>query len=169
MQGLHRATVKTEEELRNLCFDACENRGSPPLPPGGSVHSSTAVLEIILDQKECPDDGDGVVLNNRSRLFVVDLPCIDPIVRSASEDRILEGHTLNRSLFAFEDVFRKLSSPQTAAVAPFRSSKATQILGELLGGNAIIVALGMVACGEAQVSRKTMDAHVALVMTARSL
>lgn len=157
MQGLHRATVKTEEELRNLCLDACDNRGSPPLPPGGSIYSSTAVLEIILDQKESPVDGDGVVLNNRSRLYVVDLPCVDPIVRSAVEDRILEGHSLHRSLYAFEDVFRKLSSPQTAAVAPFRTSKATQLVGEMLGGNAIVVALGMIACGEASVSRKTME------------
>jgi hypothetical protein len=51
-------------------------------------------------------------------------------------------------------VIKKLSTPTKAAVAPFRASKLTHYLSELLGGNAIVVGLGLLANGEPVVSRK---------------
>lgn len=52
---------------------------------------------------------------------------------------------------------RKLSSPMRAAVAPFRASKLTHYLSELLGGNAIVIGAAMLSPGEPEVSRKTLE------------
>ncbi len=67
------------------------------------------------------------------------------------------GPTLHRSLYTLMDVSRKMSSPMLCAVAPFRSSKLTHYLSELLGGNAIVVALGLVCSGESAFTRKTLE------------
>ena len=53
----------------------------------------------------------------------------------------LESTTLHRSLIAFTDVIRRLSTPAKAALAPFRTSKLTHYLSELLGGNAVVVSI----------------------------
>lgn len=64
------------------------------------------------------------------------------------------GVTLHKSLITLNEVLKKLSTPTKAAVAPFRASKLTHYLNELLGGNAIVVGLGILASGEPAVSRK---------------
>jgi hypothetical protein len=97
------------------------------------------------------------VLINRSRLIIVDVPSVNPLVLSPSDVRLLEGPTLHRSLVTFADVTRKLASPTLTALAPFRSSKLTYLLSELLGGNAIVIALGLICPNEPAVTKKTME------------
>ena len=74
-----------------------------------------------------------------------------------SDLRQLEGPTLHKSLLTFAEVIKKLTSPAVAAIAPFRVSKLTSYLTELLGGNALVVAMGMVCAGEPAVTRKTLE------------
>jgi hypothetical protein len=71
--------------------------------------------------------------------------------------RQLQGPNLHKSLLTFLDVVKKLNTPSRAAIAPYRSSKLTHYLSELLGGNSIVVALGLLAHGEPQVTRKTLE------------
>ena len=72
---------------------------------------------------------------------------------------------LVRSLAAFEEVVRRLAVPSQAPLAPFTSSTLTQYLSELLGGNAIVTAIALLAQGEAAVSRKTLELVEALGQT----
>lgn len=93
-----------------------------------------------------------------SRLLVVEVPSTDPLLHGGSVDvRQLQGPNLHKSLLTFLDVMKKLNTPARAALAPFRSSKLTHYLSELLGGNSIVVGLGLLAHGEPLVSRKTLE------------
>jgi hypothetical protein len=154
LPGLSRVNILSEESLRQLFVEACENRCSHTQPVGGSIDTATAIWEVMLNQKEA--DGD-VVLCNTSRLLIVDIPSLNPLCNSNSEIRILEGHNLHRSLLTFYDCVQKLASPSLAPLAPFRSSKLTHYLSEVLGGNAVVVALGLLHTGEPQVSRKVLE------------
>lgn len=122
---------------------------------GGSIDSSTAVWELSLHQVE-GGEGRGVV-QSHGKLVIVDVPCVNPLVLGSSDLRQLEGPTLHKSLLSFADVIGKLSSPIKAAYAPFRSSKLTHFVSELLGGNAIVIASALLHPGEPEVSRKSME------------
>lgn len=89
--------------------------------------------------------------------MIVDIPSLNPLCHSNSEIKILEGHKLHRSLLTFFDCTQKLSSLNLAPLAPFRSSKLTHYLSELLGGNSVVIALGLLHSGEPQVSRKVLE------------
>jgi len=67
--------------------------------------------------------------------------------------RALQGPTLHQGLLALNDVAKKLSTPGRSSVAPFRASQLTSFLSELLGGNAIVAAVGLLAAGEPDASR----------------
>lgn len=158
--GLHHERVKDEMDLRRLLIDSCENRASHTLPVGASLHTSSGVWEIRLNQL----DGISEMEAPRrcgSRLLIVDLPCVD-ILATASETSSLESVTLHKSIVAFHDVVHKLQTPNKAALAPFRTSVLTHILSELLGGNAIVVGLGVIAGNDAAASRKTLSLTTAL-------
>lgn len=161
VSGLHSETIVDEMDLRRLLLDGCDNRATHTLPPGGSIDSSAAVFEFTIYQSEgesALSAANGTARDTRSRLLVVDLPSTDPLVHGgAANVRELEGPLLHKSLLTFVDVAKKLNTPSRAAVAPFRSSKITHFLSELLGGNAIVVAIGQLAYGEPIVSRKTLD------------
>jgi hypothetical protein len=154
LQGLSAEIVHSEESLRQLFVETCENRCSHTQPVGGSIDTAAAIWEITLNQKEA--DGE-VILCNSSRLLIVDIPSLNPLCNSNSEIRILEGHNLHRSLLTFFDCSQKLASNSLAPLAPFRSSKLTHYLSELMGGNAVVVALGLLHSGEPQVSRKVLE------------
>jgi len=148
--GLHKEGVRDEMGMRRLFMDACENRASHTLPLGASIDTSSAVWEITLDQVE----GDK---RCRSRLVILDLPCVDSLISAQNETKQLESLTLHKSLVAFMDCTKRLSTPARAALAPFRASKLTHYLSEMLGGNAIVVGLGLVASGEPLCTRKTLE------------
>lgn len=159
--GLHKEGVRDEISLRRLFVEACENRASHTLPLGASIDTSAALWEISLAQSEGGGAGD-VLHRSFSKLVVLDLPSVDALIGINSDIRQLESLTLHKSLMAFVDVVRRLSSPSKAALAPFRASKLTHYLSEMLGGNAIVVGLGLLAGGEAACSRKTLDVMGAL-------
>lgn len=154
IQGLQRERVIAEQTLRQLFIDTCDNRSSHTLPLGASIDTSSTVWEITLHQKEGDKD---VVLQNLSRLLIVDTPSVDPLCMTASDVRVLDGPNLHKSLFTFADVSRKLASPQLAALAPYRASKLTHFLGEMLGGNCLVLGLGLVHPGEPGISKKTLE------------
>ena len=155
IQGLHQEFPMDEVSLRKLMDDCCDNRVLHTQPPGGSIESSTAVYELELFQTE--ELAGASVRQSYSKLVVVDVPSVDALVLGGSDLRQLEGPTLHKSLLTFTDVIKKLSTPGKAAVAPFRNSKLTHYLAESLGGNAIVVALGILSNGEPRASRKTME------------
>ncbi len=140
--------------MRQLLVEACENRCSHTQPVGGNIDTATAIWELTLNQKESDKD---IVLCNTSRLLIVDIPSLNPLCLTPSEIRILEGHNLHRSVLTFFDCTQKLASPVLAPLAPFRSSKLTYYLSELIGGNAVVVALGLLHSGEPHVSRKVLE------------
>lgn len=152
--GLHHEVPNDEMSLRKVMDDCCENRVTHTQPPGGSIETSTAVFEFELYQTE--EIQGASVKKSVSKLVIVDVPCVNALI-SGSDLRQLEGPTLHKSLSCFVDVCRKLTSPGRAAIAPFRSSKLTSYLAELLGGNALVLAIGTVAQGEPLASRKTME------------
>lgn len=174
VMGLHREKILDEATLRKLLFDACDNRGVHQLPVGGSVDTSTAVFEFRLHQSETayaaggPQPG-GLAPNvqvreSYSRFIVVDLQASDPLAgaQAGQQLSLLAGANLFRSLVAFADVARKLGNAYRAQLAPFRASKLTYFLSELLGGNALVVGLGVAAPGEPAVSRATLELLAAL-------
>ena len=130
------------------------------LGTGGSIDTTSAIFEFTVYQSEGVGIG-GTGENGRechSRLLVVEVPSTDPLVVGGAVDvRQLQGPTLHKSLLTFLDVTKKLNTPSRAAIAPYRSSKLTHYLCELLGGNAIVVALGVLAHGEPQVTRCTLE------------
>jgi hypothetical protein len=157
--GLHKENVRDENSFRRMFVESCENRASHTLPIGASIDTSAAVWEIALTQTE---GGDQSSTRCFSKLIVLDLPCVDSLIGLNSEIRQLESLTLHKSLMAFVDVARRLSTPAKAALAPFRASKLTHYLSEMLGGNAIVVGLGLISGGEAACTRKTLDVMGAL-------
>eukprot|EP00981_Chlorochromonas_danica_P005479 scaffold1110_cov182-Ochromonas_danica.AAC.6 len=187
IQGLHKESVMDEVSLRRLLAEGCENRGMHGLPVGAGIDTSAALFDFKLYQTEPINSnhnggsgsGGGIsggVFQTQeciSRLMIVDLPCIDPLASTGSttsgsseELRLLSGPNLHKSLFTFAEVVKKLSSPYRAQLAPFRGSQLTHCLSEALGGNALVVALGQIAPGEPQISRRTLDLlsglHVAM-------
>jgi hypothetical protein len=154
VQGLYKEKVTDELSLRQSLIDACDNRACHTLPPGGSIDTSTAVWEINLIQKEGDED---IVLYNSSKLIFVDLPAVNALCPGPADAKVFEGPNLHRSLFAFADCAKKMSSPSQATLAPFRSSKLTHYFSEMLGGNAVVLALGILHPGEAQVTRKVLE------------
>lgn len=155
--GLHKEICSDELSMRKFLLEACENRASHTLPPGGSIDTSSAVWEISLTQIESIGErGSGETRTCRSRLMIVDVPSVDSLVNAPKDSVLLSGPNLHKSLVTFVDVVRKLSSPSRAALAPFRSSKLTHYLSESLGGNAIVVGLGMLAHNEPLNSRSTL-------------
>ena len=153
--GLTNETHTTEMTLQRALEGACDNRATHTLPPGGSIDSSACVWELELIQDE--EVAGGSVRSSRSKFVVCEIPATDPLVLSASEMRQLDGPSLHKSLTTFVDVARKLTSPQLASIAPFRSSKLTHYLSEMLGGNAVVMALSHIIPGESRVSRKTLE------------
>ena len=66
-----------------------------------------------------------------TRLVVVDIPAVDSLLlggSSGSDLRLLDGPALHKSLLAFVDCSKRLTTPARAALAPFRLSKLTQYL-----------------------------------------
>ena len=155
VSGIHKEQVTNERELADALIGSCDNRASHTLPPGASLETSTAVWEIELRQSE--HDESGIPKTCYSRIVVVDVPCVDVLVAGGTNIRNLESPTLHKSLLIFSDVCKRLSTPSRAALAPFRSSKLTHYLSEMLGGNSIVVGLGVITNGEPAVSRKTLD------------
>jgi hypothetical protein len=131
-------------------------------PSGGSIDTTSAIFEFTLYQSEGGSMGAGGAGEGgrecHSRLLVVEVPSSDPLVSGGAIDvRQLQGPNLHKSLLTFLDVTKKLNTPSRAAIAPYRSSKLTHYLSELLGGNSIVVALGLLAHGEPLVTRKTLE------------
>lgn len=171
VQGLHRETVTDEMSLRRLLIESCDNRGIQNLPVGGNIDSSTGIFEFRLYQADnvtnqsIPMVGGGQVLQTRecqSRFIIIDLPAIDPLLspiasNAPEEMRLFAGNTLNKSLVNFFEVAKKLNNPYRAQLAPFRASKLTHYVSELIGGNAIIVSLGHIISGEPQVTKLTLE------------
>ena len=159
ISGIYKELITDEINLRKNLMDSCENRSSHTLPLGASLDTSTGVWEIELRQNEAIVDQNNVsvVKKSVSRLIIVDIPCVDPLVQGGANLRQLESPTLHKSLLSFVDVTKRLSSPSRAALAPYRSSKLTNYLSEMLGGNAIVLGLGIIANGEPSVSRKTLE------------
>ena len=154
IQGLQRERITSEQALRQGFVDSCDNRSSHTLPLGASIDTSSTVWELALHQKEGDHE---VVLQNLSRLLIVDTPAVNPLCMTPSDVKVLDGPNLHKSLFTFTDVTRKLASPQLAALTPYRSSKLTNFLGEMLGGNCLVLGLGLVHPGEPAVSKKTLE------------
>lgn len=162
VQGLQREKILDEATLRKLIFDACDNRGVHQLPVGGSIDTSAAVFEFSLIQSETLS-GQGMASGNvlqtkdcLSRLLVVDIPSVDPLVVPQNIS-LLAGPNLFKSLVTFAEVTKKLNNAYRAQLAPFRASKLTHFLSELLGGNALVVAMGFTSNGEPTLSRCTLD------------
>eukprot|EP01038_Epipyxis_sp_PR26KG_P004274 gene4274-6053_t len=164
--GLHKETIVDEIEMRRLISDACENRASHNVPIGGGIDTSSVIFEITLYQREMigsaasfgiPQTG----LNYHSRLLLVEIPSMDylcPSINNPVIGKQFESPSLHKSLNTFYQVIKCLSTTGKASLAPFRSSLLTYYLNELLGGNAIILALGMLNNDEpAIVSRKTLE------------
>lgn len=145
--------------MRRLLVDACDNRGCHTLPVGGSIDTSSAVFEFSLFQSESVSGGG--VRECCSRFLVVDCPTVDPLCRDPTSEGDLtlplESPSLHKSLHSLVDVVKKLSTPGRASVAPFRASKLTHYLSELLGGNAIVLATGLCITGQPDHSRKTLE------------
>lgn len=159
ISGIHKELITDEINLRKNLMDTCENRSSHTLPLGASLDTSTGVWEIELRQNEAIVDQNNasVIKKSFSRFIIVDVPCVDPLVQGGANLRQLESPTLHKSLLSFVDVTKRLSSPSRAALAPYRSSKLTNYLSEMLGGNAIVLGLGLIGNGEPGVSRKTLE------------
>ncbi|RYH26682.1 hypothetical protein EON65_14250 [archaeon] len=160
VQGLHKETIVDEVTLRRLLAEACDNRATYGLPVGGNIDTSTGVFEFRLYQAEPQGQGQNVFQTQEcySKLTIIDVPSMDPLASTNPEEvRLLSGPTLHKSLLSLIEVCKKLNNPYRAQLAPFRSSKLTHFLSEMLGGNAIVVALAQVCSGEPQVSRRTLD------------
>lgn len=180
VQGLHRETIVDEGTLLKTLNDASDNRGMHVLPVGGSIDTATAVYEFRLYQSEMSmqnNNNNNNMMNNGgqqecySRLLIIDIPSVDilstatvpGVMNNASAGNLpinlplLASTKLTKSLATFIDITKKLSNPYNASLAPFRASKLTHYLSEYLGGNAIVMAMGILAQGEPHNSKRTLE------------
>ena len=192
--GLHRQLVNNEMELRQYFETTTDNRSSFSLAPGASIDTSTGIWELELRQREYQMPGK-VTRFIKSRLVVVDLAAIDPLVTLHAGHNNVGGGANNlwggyrapvvdttlpqqiphwnlshvsplvQSIAAFEEVVKRLSIPSQCPLAPFKASKLTHYLSELLGGNAVVAAIGFLSQGEAAISRKTLEVMESLTRT----
>ncbi|KAJ1425679.1 hypothetical protein B484DRAFT_397849, partial [Ochromonadaceae sp. CCMP2298] len=185
LQGVHAESAQDELTLRRLLVDACDNRASHIMPPGASIDTSSAVFEFTIQQSEARAGGMGMGGGDmgggqryQSRLLVVEVPATDGLSDLGSTDSVsgamggddwdadvpVPGASgdLHLSLRTLLDVTSRLNTPARAATAPHRASQLTHYLSELLGGNAIVVALASVAQGDAGGSRNTLQLLSAL-------
>lgn len=156
--GLSEVKISTESSLKKMLEDMCANRGAHPLPPGATLDSSSAVWELQLFQKEGPK---GHVATAASRLLIVDVPSVDSMIPNKAVST-LESPNIHKSAVTFMDVIKKLSNPATKHIAPFRNSKLTHYLSELLGGNSLVLGLAIVQDNEVVESRYTLELTDAL-------
>ena len=75
-----------------------------------------------------------------------------PLASSTSRSPLL-----HHAIHTFDTYIHSLLTPRGAALSSFRTSKLTHYLADLLGGNAVVVALGMLTQGQPAVSRKTIE------------
>ena len=180
-------------ELRQYFETTTDNRSSFSLAPGASIDTSTGIWELELRQSENQMPGE-VTRYTRSRLVVVDLAAIDPLVTLfAGNNTVGDGNNLwggyrapvgditlpqqipqgnlsrvsplVQSIATFEEVVKRLSIPSQCPLAPFKASKLTYYLSELLGGNAVVAAIGFLSQGEGAISRKTLELMESLTRT----
>ncbi len=72
------------------------------MPVSGSIDTSSAIWELTLNQTDGAD-GRGIH-QNRARLLLVDVPCVNALLLERSDLRQLEGPSLHKSLLSFVDV-----------------------------------------------------------------
>ncbi|CBJ32464.1 conserved unknown protein [Ectocarpus siliculosus] len=73
----------------------------------------------------------------------VEAPSTHKLVCTPDDLRLTQGPTLNRSLLAFKEVAKALSSEKQIRFAPFGDGRLTEVLQTSLGGNAIVL---VIAC-----------------------
>ena len=93
----------------------------------------------------------------KSRIYFVEIPGTEALMKDAQGARRLKEHSLIRSLTHYEQVCRSLSShSMDVDFAHFDQSKLTQILQDALGGNAYGVAIGLGMKGKGDEANETI-------------
>jgi kinesin family protein C2/C3 len=146
--GLHSHSVQsTEDANRALQLVARNRQVATTLSNEGSSRSHS-VLSLNIFTRDRPGDA--------GALHIIDLAGSERTKRSqASGQQLEEAKSINRSLSALADVISALGNSDRAARphVPYRNSKLTYLLQDVLGGN------GCKSLMFAQVSPDAADSH----------
>ncbi|CAN0228063.1 unnamed protein product, partial [Pylaiella littoralis] len=148
IEGLSKTRIDSPHEGRRAVKAGKRNRRTQVLPNGPAQESASAVLQISLTQREGESEdqyrrGAQFCAYLHSMALIVEAPSTHKLVSTPDDLRLTQGPTLNRSLLAFKEVAKALSSEKQIRFAPFADGRLTETLQMYLGGNAIVL---VIAC-----------------------
>eukprot|EP00752_Nemacystus_decipiens_P002720 g2539.t1 len=138
---LSRTRIHSPQDGRRAIKAGKRNRRTQVLPNGPAQESASAVLQIVLTQRE--GESQDQYRHLHSVALIVEVPSTHKLVSTPDDLRLTQGPTLNRSLLAFKDVAKALATEKQIRFAPFADGRLTEVLQVALGGNSIVL---VIAC-----------------------
>ena len=129
VEGLRWMSVSSVGDVVDLIARVYENRHTRNTMQNRTSSRSHCLIQIAVEQHEA-------TLVRRGILLIVDLAGSERVSKSGSEGRRLqEAIDINRSISAPGNCVAALSAGPKRAHVPFRDSKLTRMLTNVLGGN----------------------------------
>jgi len=130
VKGAHTVEVHTEEELVRFFNKANSVRHVASTNMNAGSSRSHLIFTVILENLDC-----NTKKRNIGKLSLVDLAGSERQDKTgATDDRLKEAMSINKSLSALGDVISALSKGEK--FIPYRNNKLTQLMSDSLGGNA---------------------------------
>ncbi|KAL1411458.1 Kinesin-like protein kip2 [Vanrija albida] len=134
VEPLVEAIVSTPQDVVDLLERGNINRKTGATDWNERSSRSHAVFTIVIESR--PRDGDGHDEVRVSRLTLIDLAGSEKAVSDV--ERRGEGKHINQSLLALREVVHKLTEKGKRGHVPYRNSKLTHLLENVLGGDSNI-------------------------------
>ncbi|EKD00397.1 centromeric protein e (cenp-e protein) [Trichosporon asahii var. asahii CBS 8904] len=142
---LEEGIVSTPQDVVDLLERGNQNRKTGATDWNERSSRSHAVFMITIESR--PRIGDGEEDIRVSRLSLIDLAGSEKAVSDA--ERRGEGKHINQSLFALREVVHKLTEKGKRGHIPYRNSKLTHLLENVLGGDSNICVICTMSADEA--------------------
>lgn len=142
---LEEGIVSTPQDVVDLLERGNQNRKTGATDWNERSSRSHAVFMITIESR--PRIGDGEEDIRVSRLSLIDLAGSEKAVSDI--ERRGEGKHINQSLFALREVVHKLTEKGKRGHVPYRNSKLTHLLENVLGGDSNICVICTMSADEA--------------------
>ncbi|NXO01422.1 KIF9 protein, partial [Rhinopomastus cyanomelas] len=154
VKGLSVHLVDNESDALHLLFEAGEiNRTTAKHTMNKNSSRSHCIFTIYI-KSHFRFFSDARCIN--SKICLVDLAGLERLSKTGMEDQLLKEATfIKKSLLFIEQIIMALADPKRDHV-PFRQSKLTHVLKDLLGGNCNMVLVTNI-CGEVAYMEETLS------------
>ncbi|KAM6410497.1 kinesin-like protein KIF9 [Pluvialis apricaria] len=153
VKGLSIHSVRHEEDALNLLFEGETNRVITEHTLNKNSSRSHCIFTIYIESRFRVFSDIKCV---NSKINLIDLAGSERLSKTGSEGQVLKEATyINKSLSFLEQIIITLADPKRDHI-PFRQSKLTHVLKDLLGGNCNTVLVANI-CGEAVHVEETLS------------